>query len=106
MSYTPYTFPAFPNVETRQQNNALRDGRLTGVQYAVPSNVVAQNTNPNPYVPSSTYNQPGTQVFGLGRGYEEAPQTEDTTHREMNITINQPFLYRSHLGTPRRESAA
>lgn len=104
MSYTPYDFPAYPNAETRQNNNPLRDGTITPVTVPQPSNVVTQNTNPNPYTPESAYSVPGTQVFGMGKSYESWPVSQDDFHREITITLNQPLLYRSNPGTPRRES--
>src|SRR6478752_4500663 len=98
MSYTPYVFPSFPNVESRQQTNTLRDGKIIPVQSFVPSDNVVQNSNPNPYAPSGTISVPGTQTFGTGKGYDEMPQDLDIIHREIRIKIDSPLLYRSNLG--------
>jgi len=104
MTYTPYQFPAFPNAETRDNNNPLRSGKITPVLYAVPNNVAIQNVNPNVYNPSSAYNQPGKQSFEISGSYAQWLDDQDNEHRENTITINQPLLYRSNLGVPRHES--
>ena len=93
-----YTFPDFPNVESRQTIGApLRDGRVTNVSPQTPNQSVAKNANPDTYVPQA--NQPvyGTQVFNQSRGYQEFPQPNDIVSRWYTIKIQEGLFYRENM---------
>lgn len=106
MSYIPYEFPDFGNAATRQQVNALIDANRTTITSYKSNAGVAQNASANVYAPSGTIAPYGSDVFGLDNGYNVMPGliSQDSTHREISLKIQEPLLFRRNLGVPDRDA--
>ncbi len=104
-----YSYPEFPNQQIRDnydRSSRLRYAPDNAVQYEKPSQQAIQNAVPNRYAPEGTQEVPGTQNFGVSDRWFQMPQDQDIIHREINLRIDEPLLYRQNLGTPRHESAS